>query len=102
MKPFSSVEVLSLFRPWLMLALLIVPLRVHADSWQATVAAQSDDLGTQVLAFLPNEMWIHAGDSITWTFAAAAPHHRHLSQIRTDAPLRRGGMSWHDSQRIYL
>jgi plastocyanin len=28
----------------------------------------------QALAFLPNEMWIHAGDTITWTFAANENH----------------------------
>jgi plastocyanin len=26
------------------------------------------------MAFLPNEMWIHAGDSITWTFSANEIH----------------------------
>jgi hypothetical protein len=28
----------------------------------------------QALAFLPNEIWIHAGDSITWTFPVSEPH----------------------------
>ena len=28
----------------------------------------------QALAFLPNEIWIHAGDSITWTFPVPEPH----------------------------
>ena len=36
--------------------------------WFATVGAQSSDEGRQALAFLPNEIWIHAGDSIKWTF----------------------------------
>jgi plastocyanin len=31
-------------------------------------------LGRQGLAFLPNEIWIHAGDSITWTVTADEPH----------------------------
>ena len=35
--------------------------------WRATVGAQSQDKGRQALAFLPNEIWIHAGDSICWT-----------------------------------
>jgi len=39
-----------------------------AAQWNATVGAQSDDKGHQALAFLPNEIWIHTGDSITWTF----------------------------------
>jgi plastocyanin len=36
--------------------------------WTASVGAQSNDKGFQALAFLPNEIWIHSGDSITWTF----------------------------------
>ena len=27
-------------------------------------------MSSQALAFLPNEIWIHAGDSITWPFAS--------------------------------
>ncbi len=42
--------------------------------WAATVGAQSNDKGFQALAFLPNEIWIHAGDSITWTFDADEIH----------------------------
>ncbi len=36
---------------------------VQAQSWQATAGAQSRDMAVQALAFLPNEIWIHAGDS---------------------------------------
>jgi len=42
--------------------------------WFATVGAQSNDKGHQALAFLPNEIWIHAGDSITWRFEADEAH----------------------------
>lgn len=35
--------------------------------WRATVGGQSQDMGKQAIAFLPNELWIHAGDSIAWT-----------------------------------
>jgi len=45
---------------------LLSPPAVNAQ-WQATVGAQSQDMGRQALAFLPNEIWIHAGDNITWT-----------------------------------
>jgi plastocyanin len=38
------------------------------QTWFATVGAESNDKGRQALAFLPNEIWIHAGDSITWRF----------------------------------
>jgi plastocyanin len=44
------------------------------QTWFATVGAQSNDEGRQALAFLPNEIWIHAGDSITWTFAVNEIH----------------------------
>ena len=45
-----------------------------ATEFQAKVGAQSGDLGRQVLAFLPNELWIHVGDSVTWAFPTAEPH----------------------------
>jgi plastocyanin len=44
------------------------------QNWKATVAGQSDDMAKQAIAFLPNELWIHAGDSITWTFASGDIH----------------------------
>jgi len=53
---------------------LILAQAVHAESWHAKVGGQSFDEGVQALAFLPNEMWIHAGDSITWTFSANENH----------------------------
>lgn len=46
----------------------------QAQSWHATVGEQSPDEAVQALAFLPNEMWIHVGDSITWTFHANEGH----------------------------
>jgi plastocyanin len=48
------------------------PLR--GETWQASVGGQSSDKAVQVLAFLPNEMWIHAGDSVTWTFNSDEIH----------------------------
>lgn len=47
---------------------------VRATEWHAVIGAQSTDKGHQALAFLPNEIWIHSGDSITWTFAADEIH----------------------------
>jgi plastocyanin len=60
-------------RVMLVAGLLLLP-QLLAAQWNATVGTESVDLGEQVLAFLPNEMWIHAGDSITWTVTAAEPH----------------------------
>ncbi len=44
------------------------------SQWQAAVGAQSPDKGRQVVAFLPNELWIHAGDDVTWTVNADEIH----------------------------
>jgi plastocyanin len=45
-----------------------------AAQWTAGVGAQSPDIGSQVQAFLPNEMWIHANDSIRWTHTSTEIH----------------------------
>ena len=57
------------------LSILIAPRAVYAAKiWQAAAGAQSSDEGIQALAFLPNELWIHTGDSITWTFPTPEIH----------------------------
>ncbi len=61
-------------RRLLLLAVLTISLSAYAETWHAFVGAQSHDKGRQALAFLPNEIWIHAGDSVTWTFAADEIH----------------------------
>ena len=67
MNVLRSCHIPSILRWFLALSILVIPQSVLAESWQAKVGAQSHDLGHQALAFLPNEIWIHAGDSITWT-----------------------------------
>jgi plastocyanin len=47
---------------------------VAQQNWHAKVGAETPDLGRQALAFLPNEIWIHAGDSVTWTFNSDEIH----------------------------
>jgi plastocyanin len=47
---------------------------VQADEWRLIAGAESRNQGSQALAFLPNEVWIHAGDSVRWTFPT---HERH-------------------------
>ena len=70
----SGVARFSAISRWiLLLAVLIVPQMVQAQ-WNARVGAQSNDQGIQALAFLPNEIWIHAGDRIKWTFEADDIH----------------------------
>ena len=58
------------------LGILIAPraLCAGAVTWRATAGAQRTDEGIQALAFLPNELWIYAGDSIKWTFPTGEIH----------------------------
>src|SRR5262252_7702382 len=58
----------------LFFAVLVLFPQLLLAQWSATIGAQSDDLGRQALAFLPNEIWIHAGESITWTMAVNEGH----------------------------
>jgi len=60
-------------RLFVLLAIAVLPKATLAQ-WHVTVGAQDPDLGRQVLAFLPNEIWIHQGDSITWRFEAGEIH----------------------------
>jgi plastocyanin len=59
---------------FVLLAGLVLLPQLSSAQWNATIGAQSRDLGRQGLAFLPNEIWIHAGESITWTMASDEPH----------------------------
>ena len=49
------------------LILFCAPTIVKAQ-WKANVGAETKSQARQADAFLPNEIWISAGDSITWTF----------------------------------
>ena len=57
-----------------LLIALIFSVSAVADTWQVQVGAQTSDKANQALAFLPNEIWIHAGDSVTWSFVADEIH----------------------------
>src|SRR5215472_10913305 len=74
----SKFQLLRIFtklqRVFLFLVGLVLFPQLLSAQWNATIGAQTQDLGRQSLAFLPNEIWIHAGDSITWTMAPAEPH----------------------------
>lgn len=65
---------LSLIRRHAWLMLLAMPVTAVADNWQLQVGAQTGDMARQALAFLPNEIWIHASDSIAWSFPANEVH----------------------------
>lgn len=57
-----------------LIGILVATPSFATQHWRAKVGAQSHDMGRQAMAFLPNEMWIHAGDKITWTFDANEIH----------------------------
>ncbi len=69
----NPIRCSAFLRLILLLGVFIVPQAVQAQ-WHATVGAQSKDKGHQALAFLPNEIWIHADDSITWEFVTDEIH----------------------------
>src|SRR5215468_5969158 len=61
-------------RSTVILAVISILPQAALAQWHATVGAQSANMGRQALAFLPNEIWIHEGDSITWKFEAGEIH----------------------------
>ena len=83
MKPLSSRIALAIFA-------LVGFIPAFGADWQATVGAQDQNKGRQVVAFLPNELWIHAGDSILWTVNADEIHtitFLTLGQVRPPFPV---------------
>ncbi|MDP9162387.1 MAG: hypothetical protein M3O09_19450 [Acidobacteriota bacterium] len=75
MKNFNASWFPHVFLGLVALAVLSFPQTLEAQqNWNAKVGAQTQDMGRQALAFLPNEIWIHAGDSITWTFNSDEIH----------------------------
>jgi len=59
--------------------------RIQAKEWQALVGSESLGGGDQALAFMPNELWIQAGDSIRWTYPT---HERHTVTFLTSSQTR--------------
>jgi plastocyanin len=80
---------------WLLvLAIFLAPHAVQATTWHAIAGVQSNGAGIQALAFLANELWVHAGDSITWIFPTPEIHtvtFLNPGQIRPPRPSLPGG-----------
>jgi len=77
MKVVKSIHYQRAFKLTSLLVAVVLSLAHVAraeQNWNATVSGQSKDMAKQAVAFLPNEIWIHAGDSITWTFASGDVH----------------------------
>jgi plastocyanin len=65
---FMSVAALSALS-------ICIPYSVYAQqNWKAGLGAQSKDMAKLAIAFLPNELWIHEGDNITWTSGSGEIH----------------------------
>jgi plastocyanin len=82
----------SFVTPVLFTLLTFMP--AFGAQWQASVGAQSPDKARQVLAFLPNELWIHAGDSVLWTVNADEIHTITFLKAGQPRPLFVGGCSY--------
>ena len=75
MKNFNAIRWHQVSLALLALAVLSFARPLSAQqNWNAKVGAETPSMGRQALAFLPNEVWIHAGDSITWTFNSDEIH----------------------------
>jgi plastocyanin len=75
MKNFNGFWSLHFVLGLVALAVLSFPQTLNAQqNWHAKVGAETPNMGRQALAFLPNEIWIHAGDSVTWTFSSDEIH----------------------------
>jgi plastocyanin len=68
MRQHTSIRFPSILGLALVLAALIIPMAIQAEvTWNVNLGAQSTDGAKQAMGFLPNELWINQGDSITWT-----------------------------------
>jgi plastocyanin len=67
MRRHVSVRFLVSVGSTIVLMALLMPMAQAQVTWNVDMGAQSKDYAKQALAFLPNEIWIYAGDSITWT-----------------------------------
>ena len=63
---------------------------VQATDWNVIAGVESPDRGSHGLAFLPNEIWVHPGDTIHWTFAT---HEKHTLTFLKPGQTRPAGFS---------
>jgi len=61
----------------LLVVAVLLPVQAQQD-WHASVGGQSADMSKQAVAFLPNEIWIHAGEVHVVCGAATALHVTHV------------------------
>lgn len=87
----SGAKRLSTISRGLLLFALVFAPHVAQAQWRATVGAQNHDKGHQALAFLPNEIWIHAGENITWHFDVDEIHTVTFLRANQPRPFFAGG-----------
>jgi plastocyanin len=73
----------------LLLATVMTPLLANAQ-YEANAGAETKNQSVQANGFFPNEVWIWAGDNITWTFVPKNEIHTvtflKANQVRPTAP----------------
>lgn len=74
MTALTTSQLRRIFCHSALLILVLLSLTAFAKNWQLQVGAQTSDKANQALAFLPNEIWVHPGDSITWNFIVDEVH----------------------------
>src|SRR5713101_1730207 len=75
MKAFREITLVMMSCWIFLLAIFIAPPALCATiTWETTGGTESTDEGIQALAFFPNELWVHVGDSITWTLPTHEIH----------------------------
>ena len=71
---------------WMVAAVMMAAATtVQAKEWHMIAGEESPNRGSQALAFLPSEMWVHTGDSIQWSFPT---HERHTLTFLTPGQTR--------------
>lgn len=45
-----------------------------ANTWKVKVGVESKDMSIDGMLFLPSQLWINAGDTVTWTFDSMEAH----------------------------
>jgi len=83
MKPFNSSRFYSTIYYVALFAGLVIPQMAQAQ-WEAIVGAQNHTKSRQAQGFFPNELWIHAGDTVSWTFDSDTDHT--LTFLKTSPP----------------
>src|SRR5580765_1812583 len=88
MKEMSKGKSRRLSSSAVVVILMAGAVTAQAKDWQAIAGAESSGRGSQALAFLPNELWVHTGDSIRWTFPT---HERHTLTFLKPGQIRPPG-----------